>query len=173
MADRYTEVKRAWEEGQERKRQQAEEERKRQQAEKEEKEEMDRLPIFSFSGELSNSALLGKSLFAQLAAMELAAEEEEEDEAERESERSLKTFRTVQKHLELLFANKSIEYGRAYEFTGARGAAVALTGDVAKLRWLLRAGEPDMINIMDKFRDVAVQAIIGIMMVQADNMEGR
>ncbi len=152
MADRYTEVKKAWEEGQERKRHQAEEERR-----------------FGMSSLFTAPA---GSLLSQTAAMELAAEEEE-DEAEKESEKSLKTFRTVQKHLELLFANKSIEYGRAYEFTGARGAAVALTGDVAKLRWLLRAGEPDMINIMDKFRDVAVQAIIGIMMVQADNVEGR
>jgi hypothetical protein len=75
-----------------------------------------------------------------------------------------------------LFRLKNEEYGNAIVLTGALGAAVALTGDVGKLRAMVIKntghGREAAWNVEDKFFDVLVQAMIGILMVRNQNWEG-
>lgn len=77
-----------------------------------------------------------------------------------------------------LFLRKNKEYGNAFVSTGALGSAVALTGDVARLRvMLIHTGglvtERELANVRDKFIDVLVQAAMGVMMIDAKNIVGR
>jgi NTP pyrophosphatase (non-canonical NTP hydrolase) len=72
-----------------------------------------------------------------------------------------------------LFQRKNKQYGNAIVYTGVRGAVVALTGDVARLRVLLKEEQLDRENLRDKLIDVLVQAAIGILMLDEDNMEGK
>lgn len=76
-----------------------------------------------------------------------------------------------------LFRRKNAEYDDAIEDTGVLGAVTALAGDVGKLRTLVvknpTHGQNCGGNVKDKLRDVAVQAIIGIMMAEEENWDGR
>lgn len=76
-----------------------------------------------------------------------------------------------------MFLEKNEQYGNAIEYTGVLGAVVAMTGDIARLRvmTLQRSEEPDlpeMLNIRDKLLDILVQAAIGILMLDKDNLKG-
>lgn len=76
-----------------------------------------------------------------------------------------------------MFLKKNEQYGNAIEYTGVLGAVVAMTGDIARLRvmTLQRSEEPDlpeMLNIRDKLLDILVQAAIGILMLDKDNLKG-
>lgn len=71
------------------------------------------------------------------------------------------------------FARKNREYGNAIESTGVRGSVVALTGDVARLRVMLKEPMLDVANIRDKLQDVLVQAGIGIVLLDAGNVDGK
>lgn len=76
-----------------------------------------------------------------------------------------------------MFLEKNKQYGNAIEYTGVLGAVVAMTGDIARLRvmTLQRSGEPnlsEMLNIRDKLLDILVQAAIGILMLDKDNLKG-
>lgn len=76
-----------------------------------------------------------------------------------------------------LFMVKNREYRNAIKHTGAVGSAIVMTGDIAKLRSLLlyKLGDIQMIdteNASDKFQDVLVQAVIGIMMLEDGNILG-
>lgn len=76
-----------------------------------------------------------------------------------------------------MFLEKNEQYGNAIEYTGVLGAVVAMTGDIARLRvmTLQRSGEPnlsEMLNIRDKLLDILVQAAIGILMLDKDNLKG-
>ena len=71
------------------------------------------------------------------------------------------------------FAAKNKQYGNAIESTGVRGSVVALTGDVARLRVMLQEPELDMANLRDKLQDVLVQAGIGIVLLDAGNVDGK
>ena len=76
-----------------------------------------------------------------------------------------------------MFLEKNEQYDNAIEYTGVLGAVVAMTGDIARLRvmTLQRSEEPDlpeMLNIRDKLLDILVQAAIGILMLDKDNLKG-
>ena len=75
-----------------------------------------------------------------------------------------------------LYKSSSEQYGTAFRTTGVLGAVVALSGDVARLQNLVLRnsghGRHAADNVRDKFIDVAVQAIIGLMMLQESNWEG-
>lgn len=71
------------------------------------------------------------------------------------------------------FARKNKEYGNAIESTGVRGSVVALTGDVARLRVMLKEPVLDIDNIRDKLQDVLVQAGIGIVLLDTGNVDGK
>lgn len=76
-----------------------------------------------------------------------------------------------------LFLRKNAEYGNAIEYTGLLGSIVAMTGDIARLRVMVlhRSGDLPLIefgNVQDKLLDILVQAAIGIMMLQKDNLTG-
>jgi len=76
-----------------------------------------------------------------------------------------------------MFLEKNEQYGNAIEYTGVMGSVVAMTGDIARLRvmTLQRYEEPDlpeMLNIRDKLLDILVQAAIGILMLDKDNLKG-
>lgn len=77
-----------------------------------------------------------------------------------------------------LFVTKNTEYGNAFVSTGALGSAVALTGDVARLRKMLVSSgglvlQSQLPNIRDKFMDVLVQAAMGILMIDQHNIVGK
>lgn len=76
-----------------------------------------------------------------------------------------------------MFLEKNEQYGNAIEYTGVLGSIVAMTGDIARLRVMVlqRYEEPDlpeMLNIRDKLLDILVQAAIGILMLDKDNLKG-
>lgn len=70
------------------------------------------------------------------------------------------------------FDRKNRQYDNAIWATGAEGAVTAMTGDIARLRVMLRAVHPDVDNLRDKFQDIMVQAAIGIVMLENGNMKG-
>lgn len=76
-----------------------------------------------------------------------------------------------------LYMMKNREYRNAVKHTGAVGSAIVMTGDIAKLRSILlyRLDSLDSIdadNASDKFQDVLVQAVVGIMMLEDGNIVG-
>lgn len=76
-----------------------------------------------------------------------------------------------------LFMLKNREYGNSIVRTGTVGSITAMTGDIAKLRTLVLHNLDDLDcvdenNVKDKFKDVLVQAVIGIMMVEDNNWLG-
>lgn len=103
----------------------------------------------------------------------------DEDEAiytDEEMERQ-EQFAKVCLEAEDLFMRKNREYGNAIKYTGAVGCVTVMTGDIAKLRNLLlyKLEDLDLVdfaNVRDKFMDVLVQAVIGIMMLDNDNVMG-
>ena len=76
----------------------------------------------------------------------------------------------------LLFERKNKEYGDAISETGVLGACVALAGDVGKLRTMVirnpTHGTDVAANVEDKLRDIAVQALIGLVMLTEGNYDG-
>lgn len=95
-----------------------------------------------------------------------------DEEVERQEQ-----FAKVCLEAEKLFMTKNREYGNSIKYTGAVGSLVAMTGDMGKLRHILlhRLDELDLVdlaNVRDKFIDVLVQAVIGIMMLDNDNIMG-
>lgn len=76
-----------------------------------------------------------------------------------------------------LFVRKNAEYGNSIEDTGVLGSAVALTGDVGRLRVMVIQstdnGRTARYNVRDKLQDIIVQAAIGIMMLDEDNWNGK
>ena len=93
------------------------------------------------------------------------------------SREACEKFKVVQELLYDLFQKKNTQYDNAIEFTGVLGAVVAMTGDIARLRkMILRSqnhGREEASNVQDKLIDIAVQSIIGIMMLQKGNWEGK
>lgn len=75
-----------------------------------------------------------------------------------------------------LYKSGPKQYGTAFTQTGVLGAVVALTGDVARLRQMVLKnsdhGRRNSKAVEDKLRDVAVQSIIGLLMLQESNWEG-
>jgi hypothetical protein len=84
-----------------------------------------------------------------------------------------KKFAAVLAEAVPFFARKNQQYGNAIESTGVRGSVVALTGDVARLRVMLKEPVLDIDNIRDKLQDVLVQAGIGIVLLEAGNVDGK
>lgn len=95
---------------------------------------------------------------------------------EEENEWQIKAAKIFQEGF-ALFCTKNREYGNSIEATGVVGAVVALTGDIARLRNLVlyapELGKISSENVRDKLMDVMVQAMIGIMMLENHNWEGR
>lgn len=76
-----------------------------------------------------------------------------------------------------MFRQKNAEYGDAIAETGVLGACVALIGDVGRLKQMVlngtTHGRDRKGNLEDKLRDIAVQAVIGLMMLREENWEGK
>lgn len=76
-----------------------------------------------------------------------------------------------------LYKSSPAQYGAAFTQTGVLGAVVALTGDIARLQQMVLRreghGRSNVAQVEDKLVDVAVQSIIGLMMLQEDNWEGK
>lgn len=75
-----------------------------------------------------------------------------------------------------LYKSSPEQYGTAFTQTGVLGAVVALTGDVARLQQLVLRrtdhGRQNQAQVEDKLRDLVVQSIIGLLMLQESNWEG-
>ena len=80
-------------------------------------------------------------------------------------------------HRMFLYKSSPAQYGTAFTQTGVLGAVVAVVGDVARLQQMVLRkdghGRSNAVQVEDKLRDIAVQSIIGLMMLQEDNWEGK
>lgn len=80
-------------------------------------------------------------------------------------------------HRMFLYKSSPAQYGAAFTQTGVLGAVVALTGDIARLQQMVLRreghGRSNAAQVEDKLMDVAVQSIIGLMMLHEENWEGK
>lgn len=76
-----------------------------------------------------------------------------------------------------LFLEKNAQYGNSIEETGVLGAVVELVAKNARLRQLVLRddfhGRKQADAVRDTFRDLVNYGLIGLMMLEDDNFDGR
>ena len=86
-------------------------------------------------------------------------------------------YRSLVKDAEVIFRERNTMYGNAYETTGVLGAVVAMAGDYGRLNNMvlknMTHGRQYRSVIRDKFIDILNQCVIGIMVLDEDNWEGK
>lgn len=76
-----------------------------------------------------------------------------------------------------IFRQRNKLYADAFTQTGVLGSIVAMTGDFARLQEMVlrnpQHGKQAASEVQDKLRDILNQCIMGLMMIEEDNWEGK